>query len=527
MAQINIAGAGNADSNINLINPRFQAEALRMLRGYDVGVIDNSFYSSTSSSGASRTPNNNYMWKCTISGSTLTIGRGMATAYGYDIQSESDVVFTLPTVASGYKWVFIYLEWDLHDPSTAVGSIKMWDNGASDTWTPPAQDNLITNPVGTYQMILHRIFVTSAGAVQLGVWTAFGIHTIGYPLRAKNANHAENADEATHAARATNADQATNSTNAQYCQGYQSYGTIHNRLVNIVTRLNEMGFKQGSLSLNTGNGAIYKLGNFVIGYLSYVATRTDIGTIPDGFRPYSDKQITGLVSKNYNSSKRIYEYYPINLSISASTGAITSGIVSSGLSDSQVKTVLFGWDVTNRDYDIAEFTETGSSGGSSSGSGGGGCVDKDTLILIDLLGNTKKASEIKKDEGIMGMTLTGPRLFRVSAVYVKKEVKKISVINLSDDTSLKVTPNHPILTPDGYKALNNDLYPKLEVNDWVIKYNKNVRVVSITEEDYDDTVYNFLTELDNYIANGVVVATEDASTDGYYIEPDGQRVKFS
>ena len=127
----------------------------------------------------------------------------------------------------------------------------------------------------------------------------------------------------------------------------------------------------------------------------------------------------------------------------------------------------------------------------------------------------------------MGMTLTGPRWFRVSAVYVKKEVKKISVINLSDDTSLKVTPNHPILTPDGYKALNNDLYPKLEVNDWVIKYNKNVRVVSITEEDYDDTVYNFLTELDNYIANGVVVATEDASTDGYYIEPDGVHVKFS
>lgn len=39
MAQIAVAGAGSAEENVNLINPRFQAEALRQLRGYDVGVL--------------------------------------------------------------------------------------------------------------------------------------------------------------------------------------------------------------------------------------------------------------------------------------------------------------------------------------------------------------------------------------------------------------------------------------------------------------------------------------------------------
>lgn len=43
MARLNVAAAGNADENINLINARFQAEALRRLRGHDVGVLDNSF----------------------------------------------------------------------------------------------------------------------------------------------------------------------------------------------------------------------------------------------------------------------------------------------------------------------------------------------------------------------------------------------------------------------------------------------------------------------------------------------------
>ncbi len=522
MSQINIAAAGNASESINLINPRFQAEALRMLRGRDVGVLDNTFYSkATNPKGTSRTANSSYMWPLTFNGLEVTIGRGMATAFGYDIQSESSVTFTLTAPASGYKWVFIYLEWDLHNPDQAVGSIKMWDNGSSTSWTPPSQDNLITNPIGTYQMPLYRIAVYSGGNITSYIsWSSLGIDTIGYPLRSLYANRAEEADHADAATSATSATNATNATNAEYCKGYQSYGKIHDRLVNIVTRLNEMGFKQGTLSLNTGVGAIYKLGNFVIGYLSFVASVKNIGTVPAGFRPYSSLTFKNLAIRDYISSSRVYEYKPLDVTF-GSDGSIT-GSTKYNVTD-VAKTIYFGWDVTNRDYDVDEFVE--GSSGSSSGSSSGGCVTRDTEILVDLSGRAMRADEIRKNDAIIGMTLTGPRLFKVRAVYILKDVKNVYKVSLSDGTSVKITPNHPVLTPEGYKAINNDLYPVLAINDTVLKYNKNVTVTSIEVIDYNDTVYNFLTELDNYIADGVVVATEDSSTGGEYSEPDGALVK--
>lgn len=92
MARLNVAAAGNADENINLINARFQAEALRRLRGHDVGVLDNSFFTDGNPKGLNRTENPDFMWKLTASNILdIAIGRGMATAYGYDLQSEETV----------------------------------------------------------------------------------------------------------------------------------------------------------------------------------------------------------------------------------------------------------------------------------------------------------------------------------------------------------------------------------------------------------------------------------------------------
>lgn len=242
MAQITLAGAGSAAQSVNLINPRFQAEALRAIRGYDIGVLDNSFYTSTSPKGINRTSNSTFMWPLTTTGgiSSVVVGRGMATAYGYDIQSEAPVTLSAAPPASGINYYFIYLEWDLHNTSLAVGSLKIRNNGTSSTWTPTSQDNLITNPVGTYQMILYRLTVNSSGVITASSgWESFGVKTIRYNLRSEYANRAEEADHA------TNADLSTNAT---YANGNQAAGTIDARLVAVVNRLDKLGFRSGAVT---------------------------------------------------------------------------------------------------------------------------------------------------------------------------------------------------------------------------------------------------------------------------------------
>lgn len=201
MIRLTLAAAGNADENINLINPRFQAEALRHVRGYDVGILGNSFYSSANPRGTNRLSNDAFMWPLTASNVfDIAVGMGMATAYGYDLQSERTVHLRGTAPASGIKYLFVYLEWNLSNPEEAIGGIEIHDNGASANWTPSRQDNLTTNKIGIYQMPLYRVTVNTAGSVYGKVdYAALGVKVIEYPLRAEYAGRCENADEADNA----------------------------------------------------------------------------------------------------------------------------------------------------------------------------------------------------------------------------------------------------------------------------------------------------------------------------------------
>lgn len=297
-----LAGAGNAEKGINAINPRFQAEALRRIRGRDTGVLDNSFYTATSAKGVARTANSNFMWKLSASNvSDIAVGRGMATAYGYDLQSEQTVHLVGTAATTGTKYIFVYLEWDLHNPDEAYGSINLYDNGSSSSWTPVSQDNLITNPTGIYQMPLYRLTVNTAGTVTATAnWTSLGVATIGYPLRSEYANRAEEAD---HADDATTATTATNYNT--------SSGNIKTKFDSIETRLTNLGFRSGSITLPNGSASVNQVkrqGNYVIVALSINYSKTTnsnstpsgvIGsiagetkttwtfTIPEKFRPTS------------------------------------------------------------------------------------------------------------------------------------------------------------------------------------------------------------------------------------------------
>lgn len=296
MARLNVAAAGNAEENINLINARFQAEALRRIRGKDCGVLDNSFYSSGDSKGLSRTANTNFMWKLTASNvQNITVGRGMATAYGFDIQSEADVSFTATAPSAGTKYLFIYLEWDFSNPVEAVGSIEIQDNGSGSSWTPPSQDNLITNPIGKYQMPLYRLAVNTSGTVTgTQDWSALGVLTIGNPLRSEYAGRSENADLADVATKALTADTKAN-------------GTADTSVATTLFVKNAINFGSSTLTLAGVQSEVRRAAKYVIGTMSgsitwnssnieaYWRAGSSWGTIPDGYRPGSEYYVTAFM----------------------------------------------------------------------------------------------------------------------------------------------------------------------------------------------------------------------------------------
>lgn len=243
--RLGVAAAGNAEENINLIDARFQAEALRAQRGIDCGVLDNSFYSTADKRGASRNANTAFMWQLTASDiQNITVGRGMATAYGYDMKSESDTSFTALAPSAGSKYVFIYLSWDLSNPAEANGTIDIHDNGSGEAWNPPYQDNLITNQNGKYQMPLYRLKINTSGQVeQISKWTELGVQTI------TGVNHAYYCE---------------NATAAKYAEGDPTK-TIKEYHEEFDKRLTALGFRSESLSV-AGLPAqkITRQGNYVI-----------------------------------------------------------------------------------------------------------------------------------------------------------------------------------------------------------------------------------------------------------------------
>lgn len=121
-------------------------------------------------------------------------------------------------------------------------------------------------------------------------------------------------------------------------------GTVESRLTSLDSRLTALGFKEGAIS-GIANSTLKKLGNFVVGSITFKASTTNIGTIPEGFRPFEQKT-TNISIRGYNSSNRVYVY---------NEGTVTfypNGLIKvSGESNFDIeKTVIFGWDVTNGNY---------------------------------------------------------------------------------------------------------------------------------------------------------------------------------
>lgn len=277
--RIAVAAAGNAEKNINIINARFQAEALRQLRGYDTGVLVNSFYSSADPTGENRDQNADFMWKLTAEHvNDIAVGRGMATAYGFDIQSEETVHFTATAPSVGTKYLFIYLEWNFGNPNEASGEIDIRDNGSSSRWTPSRRDNLITNPIGSYQMILYRLQVNTSGRITATTkWNELGVISIGCPLFALYCARAKNSDFADYAFGRTDKKLSEHLSNI-----YSELAILGNKLTP----------RSGAAAVNATTlcNSLIRQGDVVM--FNFRATSNPSGlTVPQGFRPKADTTI--------------------------------------------------------------------------------------------------------------------------------------------------------------------------------------------------------------------------------------------
>ncbi len=315
--RLKVAAAGNAEKNINPIDGRFQAEALRFLRGFDVGILHNTFYSDADPTGEMRDDNPSFNWK--IEGKTvddITVGPGMATAYGYDILNE-ETIHLKADRSNPNGMFYIYLEWNLSNPDEAVGKIDIHygpDSPEGVAWF--RKDNLCINPNGIFRMILAKVGFNEDGTITTITEGSFGNYDGYQPLYAINSGH------------------AVYSEYAQYAEGY-SDKTLAAHLQAINDRLEKLGRREGEVQLSYGTASTNKLikeGNYchmrldvtIPYFTTSYGTKKEIGTIPEGFRgSIGDFLIASFDRHGYWEVEGGRNYVLYLLSIDSTTGKIT------------------------------------------------------------------------------------------------------------------------------------------------------------------------------------------------------------
>lgn len=408
---LSVAGEGDKDADRNIITPEFTAEALRNVRGLDCGVLDNSFYTSTDSTGTDRVSNSQgYNWECSVGNylageaggsisSGITVKRGMATAYGYDIRSEdthtlttvySDATQTDTTITagSGTKYLFVYLEINLGE-NPAGGYLRVHDNSNAPVWTSRTQDNLITTPGGKYQMPLHRITINSSGIVTaIDSWETLNLaETIERPLTAKNALYAVTQAEGTADTRiATTA--FVDNVRAGIADELQSsltdkITTLNSTLQTLASNVNTaLSFSSTTFTVAGVEFWIKRLAGAVAGGLNtttlnrtnattFIDTTesaydngTTLATLTSTYRPTSIQRVPVVLNYNKTGQNSVSSHaaYEVVLQI-ATSGAITVASFLAAIPFSQEGSSVtayvdssFGWQVSNTTYSISNLT---------------------------------------------------------------------------------------------------------------------------------------------------------------------------
>ena len=139
---------------------------------------------------------------------------------------------------------------------------------------------------------------------------------------------------------------ASNAYKDAYIENVYAKSIISPTITKINERLNELGFKEGTISDFSGsNSSLTKLGNYVIGSMTFAPAKEKIGTIPIGFRPYAKRE-TKIVVGHYDIIESVNKYHPGTLTFNTDGTIVCSRYEW----DSEITTVIFGWDTTSGDY---------------------------------------------------------------------------------------------------------------------------------------------------------------------------------
>ena len=149
------------------------------------------------------------------------------------------------------------------------------------------------------------------------------------------------------------------------------------------------------------------------------------------------------------------------------------------------------------------------------------CFVAGTQVQYDLLGHTKNIEDFKVGDQIVSYNVNTNKYYlaKVGRVFVHDGYERVSTladVMLEDGSVITMTPNHPVLTKDGFRAINNKNRPELKEGQFVRAGNewtkiKEIRIYNCEPTvtynlgiiDYDEVVDD--DTYDTYIAGGIVV----------------------
>lgn len=149
------------------------------------------------------------------------------------------------------------------------------------------------------------------------------------------------------------------------------------------------------------------------------------------------------------------------------------------------------------------------------------CFVAGTQVQYDLLGHTKNIKDFRVGDQIVSYNVNTNKYYlaKVGNVFVHDGNEKVSTLAdviLEDGSIISMTPNHPVLTTTGFRAVDNNNKPKLQAGQFVMTNNGWTRIKEINVYncdptttynlgiiDYDEIVDN--DTYDTYVADGIVV----------------------
>lgn len=125
----------------------------------------------------------------------LIVSSGMGIAYGrqFEIKPGENVEFDLTSLGTATKYITIYAEVDLRDPTDEVVSMKATYSDSAYAQITEG-DNLISTPNGLYRILLFHVLKNSSSATITPRYDLLLSDTIDHARLADEADHAEDSN---------------------------------------------------------------------------------------------------------------------------------------------------------------------------------------------------------------------------------------------------------------------------------------------------------------------------------------------